>query len=597
MGYPFLFKNNLFTITLIFLLTITSQLKADKPPWTGIWAWGNEFFEDREQFPWYKGYRKTISWSNIETADNQFYWDSFDAAVYDAAKKKIYMIISIYHGLQCPSWIYSKGIPKVKIDGKSYPYYLHPDYIIYLKRMLNAFAEHMDSFPPEVKQYIVGVEGASGKSGDPQPYVTQPDDPKYQIDPEGPEWIQFSKEVWLGFNDAFTSTDPPTYLFLKGPAVEEFDNWAVENLPGTGRKTHSVAQGFQLNNEMLYESHRLLISQFHDGYIARARGETTHAHRPDQTMWFKEAPIWNNHFECLWMAMYGMDALTVRKEVHTIHDLDVHIFAESFEYFNKYAGYKDPRDSKGVWCALRDGLDSKDTLRFPEAQFGAIDDENRETNIANAFADYGALQEEPNADRDPFFCMLNTTKMNDVGYNIWPGNYRMFLYQYDPNGTSQGYWRQGPLDQPYGRFARGFDHESGKDTMYFDIDNGFFFDKPHGGEYQVKIRVVYLDKGTGTWSLRYDAIGDPQKTALSVKKTNSNMWKQDTVTIDDGYFGNRCPNNTDIMLVNTDAENDIFHMVELMREEGDRKGYWGNVTSIAANQDIKSKNFTLPEFK
>ncbi len=38
-----------------------------------------------------------------------------------------------------------------------------------------------------------------------------------------------------------------------------------------------------------------------------------------------------------------------------------------------------------------------------------------------------------------------------------------------PNKTSVGWWRVGSGKSIYGRFARGFENKSGKNTMYFDI--------------------------------------------------------------------------------------------------------------------------------
>ena len=35
-------------------------------------------------------------------------------------------------------------------------------------------------------------------------------------------------------------------------------------------------------------------------------------------------------------------------------------------------------------------------------------------------------------------------------------------------------WRVGPKDQPYGRFARGFNEAKGKAALCFDIDDAFF---------------------------------------------------------------------------------------------------------------------------
>jgi hypothetical protein len=143
-----------------------------------------------------------------------------------------------------------------------------------------------------------------------------------------------------------------------------------------------------------------------------------------------------------------------------------------------------------------------------------------------------------------------------------------------------GYWRVGSISEPYGRFARGFENATGKNAMYFNIDDAFFTNKALNGQYSVKVKVVYFDQGTGSWELKYDAQSSAQKSALKITKTNTGTWKTATVNLTDAYFGNRCPNSTDLMLVNSDAEDDIFHIVELTRTTGDRKGYWGYKQSI-----------------
>jgi hypothetical protein len=163
---------------------------------------------------------------------------------------------------------------------------------------------------------------------------------------------------------------------------------------------------------------------------------------------------------------------------------------------------------------------------------------------------------------------------NDAGWQIFRGNYERFLHQIDPDETSAGWWRVGgevTASTPiYSRFARGFDHSHGKDALYFDIKDGFFSGKPLGGRYPVTVRVVYYDKGSGRWALEYDAVGDPKKTAYVVTKTDSGTWKDRTVTLSDAYFGNRGPRGADLALVNTDAEDDVFHMIEATRESPPR---------------------------
>ena len=157
-------------------------------------------------------------------------------------------------------------------------------------------------------------------------------------------------------------------------------------------------------------------------------------------------------------------------------------------------------------------------------------------------------------------------RMNDVGWNIEAGNYQRYLKQWNPNGASQGYRRQGPKDQGYGRFARGCDTKSGKNAMYFDIEDRFFGGKPLAGAYPVALRVIYLDRSTGGFTVKYDALSDEAKTALTVKKTDTGRWKESIVQIADGNFGNRCTHSTDLMLVNASSEDTLFHLVEVTRK-------------------------------
>ena len=57
-----------------------------------------------------------------------------------------------------------------------------------------------------------------------------------------------------------------------------------------------------------------------------------------------------------------------------------------------------------------------------------------------------------------------------------------------------------------------------------------------------------------------------------MRKTGTGTWKEISVTLSDAHFGNRCPRGTDLMLVSLDQEDDAFHMVQVTRKTGDRKG-------------------------
>jgi len=191
----------------------------------------------------------------------------------------------------------------------------------------------------------------------------------------------------------------------------------------------------------------------------------------------------------------------------------------------------------------------------------------RVKKIQKTFARYGAL----NDDMDAFTSSTNKTMLakalNDVGWKIAAGNYQRFLYQLDANETSQGYWRQGSKDQPYGRYARGFDLKAGKTAMYFDLDDNFYVPRDKDRKQTVELRVVYLDKGASRWELNYFCgIGQKKRTGLRFSCKNSGEWKEVSRKVTTAIFNNKLSRNSDLMLEHVRGEdNTLFHMVEIKR--------------------------------
>src|SRR5262249_46501738 len=132
--------------------------------------------------------------------------------------------------------------------------------------------------------------------------------------------------------------------------------------------------------------------------------------------------------------------------------------------------------------------------------------------------------------------------LNDAGWEVLDGNYERFLHQIDPEATSVGWWRVGgdvtPATPAYARFARGFEHASGRDAVYFDLKDTLFSGSPPETTHAVTLRIVYYDNGSGQWALHYDAMGQPDKTACVVTKTDTGTWKEKLVTLSDARFGN-----------------------------------------------------------
>lgn len=153
--------------------------------------------------------------------------------------------------------------------------------------------------------------------------------------------------------------------------------------------------------------------------------------------------------------------------------------------------------------------------------------------------------------------------INDIGVNLIPDNYYRFLTQYSPNTTSRGWWRVGPADQPYGRFARSFDAQHGMTEMFFALDKNFF--TSNSSAQKVAVRIIYLDQGTGSWSLNYFD-GKNKKEAYKITCANTGKWITKTVVLDDAYFSQKLEHATDVSIKYISGDNSIFNSIEILRQ-------------------------------
>jgi hypothetical protein len=544
----------------------------------GIWCMDRGKVEPAElkgQYPWLKGAFIMLKWSQLEPQPGQFDWSYFDAAMVRDARAGLYVLFLVWAGPASPDWLYQEGVPIVKTGGKghpspkphdTFPFYLDPKYKECYHRMMRAVAAHVDTLPADVRKQIVCIQSAEGSTGDQGAYKGKPSEDKFAITPE--QWSAFKQEAWLLLDNLYRTKQPAIHLLINVGTRDEITEgdsaWLLQHLPDAYRKATGPCQMYQMSDELRrFHCCDPLFNELdaQGNVCTRCRGELSLVDDP----WFQEAAAWNMYWLNLWNLHFGVDMFMQRAAV-----FEQRQYEEGLVFFSRYAGHKDPATSPGAWCALRDGLDAADHERFPDDKFGkgekAKGDDDAEAGvqrgrrIVDAFAAYGAVQGDPEgiAQRAP-------KALNDAGWNIWRGNYERYLVQREPNATSQGYWRVGPKDQPYGRFARGFDSQSGKNILFFDILDRFFQDKPLNAAYPVKVRVVYFDKGNGTWELQYDAVSGV-RTGLKVQNTDTGRWKDVVAELKDGYFGNRCPKSSDLMLVNTGQQNTLFHMVEVMRE-------------------------------
>jgi hypothetical protein len=527
-----------------------------KPSWVGTWGiWGGHKYK----LPWLKGSVISCSWDDIESSENTYDFSCLDTKIAQAVANDQDVIFKVYIGDTQPNWIWAT-VPLVETDsGRESPYYLDTEFKKYVKRLWAMLLKHVTELPKAQRDSIIAMQVPMGKSGDMGPYKGTPLKTDYLIDEDGAKWGAYQREMitaWVQARDAIGLTLTPLFNVQQG-TYEWMKSQGIDYM----LKSKVVAQMYQMNYEMNNDWVRMLLLESLGTDYTRGRGELDTAVN-DGAGWFAEAPLWNYYWHSLWMLTYGIDIFNVREET-----LDTGMtYSGVFNFFAERAGYKNPKTARYAYVALRDGLDQSDTVRFPQSSFGVYSGVNsleRYKNITLAFASYGAKQGDVSGQADPGLDQAKQLNaLNDVGFKIWPGNYGKYLDQINPNGTSQGYWRVGSTSQPYGRYARGFNTSKGN-RMYFNVDNTMFATGGLAGKEQIQIRVVYFDKGTGTWALHYDATGNADKQAYPMTNTNTNIWKEKTITITDANFNNRGPKDSDISLVNTDSTDEIFHMIEV----------------------------------
>jgi len=123
----------------------------------------------------------------------------------------------------------------------------------------------------------------------------------------------------------------------------------------------------------------------------------------------------------------------------------------------------------------------------------------------------------------------------------------------------------------YGYYAFRRTNEPSDPHIYLDVNDGWHYwgnlplAEPFGTAVYTAT-VIYLDKGTDTWTLAYtDYAG--QRQERTVRKTDTQQWKVAVWRISDMYLNNGMPEGVDLLLSSNGDGNDYFHMF-LLEAEG-----------------------------
>ena len=539
------------------------------------------------QYPFTRGQAYSETWFNVNKVRGSFDWAALDQllAFADAQNEKFTIQISTVGGSKgssMPPWMFIKNggdVPSLSDDTYTYGYYLHPRFKVYFEEMVNNLANHVrNGVSAGRRARIAFVRVDTGAAGDEEPYENAnsispaTDKQAYSISPQ--QWQEHRLWAFEVYRKAFQEGPGPVIPLLfqdiesTGFPIEW--NWVKKNVKGGfGAKYAGQVRGHHLTgSQEVSDSFRAFAVDAAPEVKLFSRNEM------DQT-WSKPFFQLNIRLNLYWTAVEqlhaGLSVWDVTESCLQRTTIDNIGFA--FEFFNKWSAELIPATAGGGFCILHQGLDASDQVKYPAASFGGLPDNRdnraRFTAICQANAAQGARMDDVvAATNGQVYQRDNQTGFNDSGWAIVPGNYERFITQINPDTTSKALWRiNGPLTKtshPYDRFARSFDHVSGKDTMYFNIHDNLL---PSPGQ-RVELSVAYLNRGTGQFALHYDAEGNSQKTALTVTKTNQGDWVTKSVVVTDWVFKNRGPGGADLLLVNTDAEDDVFHGVEVIKLTG-----------------------------
>ena len=571
-------------ITLIGLSVLATINAAPLPSAFGVWDRGEAM--DPKVYPFLRGTSCDAPWNEVEKKPGVYDWSFMDAAIERAIKDNISLYFSFEAGPKTPDWVYEKGVPKVVTDNKMhadkfpyYPYYLSPDYKTYYHRFLTEIAKHIKTYPKEKRERIAFIQVKTGCTGDECAYKGNPKDPKYNLETSSPEWRAFRLETFALHAKLFGAESGLNISLLLNNVAPEAENEGKKDFTEEWHwATTTLKDGFGIKNGALSRGHHMTgeipsVNTFLP-YLIDPKGVTLFRRSEMDQTWQRPLYQLNVPLNFYWGAINGLNSGQSIWDVtkSALEASKERGFDYSFYFFNRYAGQIYPKTATGAFCALHKGLDASDTNAYPESKFGNASKGNTERmeKIVAIYSKYGAAIDDKNAlTLGQVGQRGDQSGFNDVGWQIWPGNYGRFLTQIEPDATSIPLWRiGGPITNTssiYSRFARGFEHASGRDAMYFKLQEGFSADaKPK----VMTITVVWYDGQKGsTWKLAYDAGAPTMKTALTITGKGDKRWHHESVTLRDAVFNHGGKKGADLALVNTDAKDDIFSLVEVHRGE------------------------------
>ena len=528
------------------------------------------------------GIEASINWEDIQPNgptdwDFSVFQEMLDTAV--ANKKLIRFSISV--GPECPLWLFDNGVPMVEVISDApkndafanrNPYYLDPEYKAYYFEMIRQFAIFLRLQSQEMFERIAFVQVKTGCTGDEVPYKGTVINPIYDI--TAADWEAFRLEAFAKFKEyfndvtyqkivlSFNNVDP-----IDDPLAYNFVMTQIDPTIGFGIKGQAFNRGHHLSDEQTYKEQWT-------PYLINPKVSTGNpnglklfsASEFDQS-WEKPYFALNYEIGFYWSALGGINtglSCTNVADSAMEYALANPWVIDIFKMYNRYSQLVYPATATTAFSVFHEGLNSADTVKFPESIYGNARKTklSRYQAICAAYANRGASIDDPIAVvKDQVFQRDSQTGYNDAGWDICEGNIERFMTQIDPDGTSIGLFRvRGPItstSSKYDRFARSFENSTFKNTMYFQLDPELQVNNK-----TLKFTIIWLDKTAGsTWAFEYRKSSGLQ--TIPFTGTGTNEWRTEVFNISGAIMNQGGTNGSDFMLVNKDSIDDIFHGIEM----------------------------------
>lgn len=560
---------------LIFLLFCAFSIHAQNTPLSinayGVYDRGNTKDLSNPDYDYLIGVEIVPKWKDIQpTNPEQFDFSIIKNSLEKAYKNQRVVKLSISVGPDSPSWIYEHGVPKLKGDGKKakwpvYPYYLDNDYQKYYFKLIEKFGIYLRSLPKHLFDCISFVQVKTGCTGDEAPYKGELLDQNYEI--SNLDWRKFRIKAFnqycIHFNNgklpkiklSFNCIDP-----IKYPEEYKWVNDHIHPQIGYGIKGSAYVRGHHLTGEKTFKKnwYNFLVNPQNRALFSAAE--------MDQT-WTRPLYQINTPLGFYWGALSGLNtglsSWNVTESALDYADNSTEV-QNTFRFFNKHAKQVFPSTATAAYIIFHEGLDSQNTIKFPESVYGKAKKNNKQRylNICNAYADRGAKMDDLES---AFLGQVKQRKLqkgyNDAGWNIHEGNYQRWVTQINPDETSISLFRvRGKIDSKsskYDRFARKF---ASNNCMLFKFNDEVFTNHPNS----ITLYITWLDKNKGSkWALNYHTEKGTQKIAREVIGSGDNTWKTEKFIIKDAALNQSGKLNSDFTIENTDDINDIFHGIEI----------------------------------